>query len=135
MRRGEQPAREDLEAALGLAPDFVDARVALAALLARSGDAQRAATLLRDGIAAARRPRARLTLERALGEVLIAVGDYRGAEEALTRAAAGSEGQAVDAHAERHLRDRLARLRAKTGRFAEALDELLAAARAEARRG
>jgi hypothetical protein len=30
------------------------------------------------------------------------------------------------------LHDRLARLRAKTGRFAEALDELLAAARAAA---
>ena len=61
------------------------------------------------------------------GDVLIAAGDYRGAEEAFSIA---SESGASLGIPQSDLHDRLARVRAKTGRFAEALDELLAAARA-----
>jgi tetratricopeptide (TPR) repeat protein len=131
LRRGDQEqAREDFRAALELAPSFTEARVAYSNALARSGDAPRAAQLLRNGLQRAGiRGRERLGLLRALGDVLIAANDYRGAEEAFFEAARAGDsiGQPqVDLH------DRLARLRAKTGRFPEALDELLAAARASA---
>ena len=128
LRRGElEPARDSLRSALELAADFVMARVAYANVLARTGEPPRAASLLRDGLAVERRPRARVALQRTLGDVLIAAGDYRGAEEAFAQAA--SDGETSGAP-QRDLHDRLARLRAKTGRFAEALDQLLAAARA-----
>ena len=128
LRRGDgDSARDDFRAALDLVPSFVEARVAYATALARSGEAPRAVQLLRAGLAAEQRPRRRLLLESALGDVLIAAGDYRGAEEAFVSASrlGGELGVKL---AELH--DRLARLRAKTGRFEEALDELLLAARA-----
>lgn len=53
--------------------------------------------------------------------MLIAGGDYSGAEAAFA--------QASQLGASRALHDRLARLRAKTGRYADALGELLRAAR------
>jgi uncharacterized protein HemY len=128
LRRGEtDSARDDLRAALDLAPSFVSARVALASLLARTGDPPRAAQLLRESLSTEKRVRPRITLQRTLGDVLIAAGDYRGAEECFTLAAqAGAEVGLPQSD----LHDRLARLRAKTGRFAEALDQLLAAAHA-----
>lgn len=120
-------ARGHLHAALELAPYFVEARVAYATLLARHSDAPRAAQLLRDGLrGSGLGPRARLSLLRALGDVLIAAGDYRGAEDAFTQATVTGDEIGLP---QDDLHDRLARLRAKTGRFAEALDELLAAAR------
>lgn len=126
-------ARGHLRAALELAPYFGEARIAYATLLARHGEAPRAAQLLRDGLrgegygaASGLGPRARLGLLRALGDVLIAAGDYRGAEDAFTQATAVGDEVGLP---QGDLHDRLARLRAKTGRFAEALDELLAAAR------
>ncbi len=128
LRRGDvTDAREDFRAALELAPTFTEARIAYATALARTGDAPRAAQLIRTGLARpGLRDRERIVLQRTLGDILIAAGDYRGAEEAVFQAARIGDriGQPqVDLH------DRLARLRAKTGRFAEALDELLAAAR------
>jgi tetratricopeptide (TPR) repeat protein len=132
LQRGElDAARADFGAALELAPRFAEARVAYATSLARAGDAPRAAQLLRAGLMQETRPRARLLLESALGEVLIASSDYRGAEEAYRHAT--ELGRSLGLSTSWQLHDRLARLRAKTGRFAEALDELLAAARA--RRG
>ena len=132
LRRGDlEAARDDFRAALELAPSFVEARVAYATGLARTGDASRAAQLLRTGLQRETRPRARMALESALGDVLIAASDYRGAEAAFVAAAQSGDALGVPQTAALH--DRLARLRAKTGRFEEALDELLAAARAAPR--
>jgi tetratricopeptide (TPR) repeat protein len=127
-RRGNMDdAADDFRAALELAPTFTEARIACASSLARSGDAPRAAQLVRNGLARSGiRDRERLALCRALGDVLIATGDYRGAEEAYHDAARTGDRIGIP---QTDLHDRLARLRAKTGRFAEALDELLAAAR------
>jgi thioredoxin-like negative regulator of GroEL len=48
-----ETAQEALRAALDLAPAFGNARVAYAVALAKAGDAPRAATVLRQGIARA----------------------------------------------------------------------------------
>ena len=128
LRRGSlDTARDDLRAALDLDAGFVDARVAFSGVLARTGDAPRAAQLLREGLNHPVGPRARVSLHRALGDVLIAAGDYRGAEDAFSQAATVGSAAGLPQH---DLHDRLARLRAKTGRFSEALGELLSAARA-----
>ena len=129
VRRGDlEQARENFRNALELAPMFNEARIAFAHALARGGDATYGAQILRSGLGRpGLRGLERLALQRALGDVLIAAGDYRAAEEAYSEAAAAGEWAGmppVDLH------DRLARLRAKTGRFPEALSELLAAARA-----
>ena len=132
LRRGEvDTARDDLRAALEMAPYFINARISYASLLARAGEATRGAELLRDGIkdeARAGRPASRgsIAMHRALGEVLIAAGDYRGAEASFSAATEAGQRAGVP---QRDLADRLGRLRAKTGRFAEALEQLLIAAR------
>ena len=133
LRRGEiDTARDDLRAAMDLAPYFINARTSFASLLARAGEANRASQLLRDGLKDEERAGRThtpgvISLHRALGEVLIAAGDYRGAEASFTAAAEAGQRAGVP---QRDLADRLARLRAKTGRFTEALDQLLIAARA-----
>ena len=125
LKRGDtDSARDELRAALDLAPTFVAARVAYASLLARLGDRAHAALLLRESLAVERGSRARIALHRTLGDVLIASSDYRGAEQAFLQAAEAGDREGIS---QADLHDRLARLRAKTGRFAEALDELLAA--------
>ena len=141
LRRGDHDvARDELRAALDLAPTFIAARIAYASLLARLGDRTRAAQLLRDAlddqgarqsqsdarVLAGPPPKTSIALHRTLGDVLIATGDYRGAEQAFQRAAEAGARAGIP---QTDLHDRLARLRAKTGRFAEALDELLAASR------
>jgi tetratricopeptide (TPR) repeat protein len=106
--------------ALELVPDFVEARVGYALTLGRT-DPPRAAQSLRSGLNRRITRTQRRQLLCALGDVLLTSGDYPGAEAAYD--------EAIGLGAT-HLSDRLARLRAKTGRFAEALDELLKAARA-----
>ena len=133
LKRGDlESARDDFRAAIEMAPTFVEARIGYATSLARSGEATRAAQLLRTGLARETRPRPRMSLESSLGDVLIAAGDYRGAEAAFVAAAQSADALGLPQTAALH--DRLARLRAKTGRFEDALDELLAAARASERR-
>lgn len=128
LRRGDlESARDNFRAALELAPMFVEARIGYATALVRTREAGRAAQVLRDGLDDEKRPQSRLVLESALGEVLITLSDYRGAEQAFSSVAQASEALGLPANASLH--DRLARLRAKTGRFREALDELLVAAR------
>lgn len=129
LQRGElDAARADFGNALELSPRFAEARAAYATSLAHAGDAPRAAQLVRAGLAHENRPRSRLLLISTLGEILIASSDYRGAEEAYRQAT--ELGSSLGLSTTWQLHDRLARLRAKTGRFAEALEELLAAARA-----
>jgi thioredoxin-like negative regulator of GroEL len=122
LRRGAlDDAQRELEAALQLSPSFVEARVGYALTLQRT-DPPRAAQSLRTGLAAARRPADRRALLCALGDVLVQSGDFPGAEAAYAEAAALPGATA-------RLHDRLSRLRARTGRFADALSELLLAAR------
>jgi tetratricopeptide (TPR) repeat protein len=126
LGRGERDAaRDDLHAALELAPDFVAARIVHARLLAGAGDARAAVASLSDGLARNRRGgRSALALQRALVDACLALGDYAEARRALERA----REMAPDLAA--FLADRSARLHARSGRFAEALDDLLIAARA-----
>ena len=121
LKRGDiDSACQEFSNALELVPDFVEARVGYALTLARI-DSPRAAQSLRSGLNRQVRPTQRRQLLCALGDVLLTSGDYFGAEQAYDEATAlGQTG----------LHDRLGRLRAKTGRFKEAIAELLLAARA-----
>ncbi len=126
FQRGKEQLRAgDLEAAtqsfanaVELAPYFVEARVGAALTLART-DPPRAAQLLRAGLRGLVRASQRRLVLVALGDVLTAGGDFPGADEAYAQAA-----QLPGRHP---LASRLARLQAKTGRYAEALATLAAA--------
>jgi thioredoxin-like negative regulator of GroEL len=113
-------AEREFGAAVELSPDFAEARVGHALALVRS-DPPRAAESLRQGLARAPRPNARRLLLVALGDVLLVAGDFPAAEQAWSEASL--YGPTLRLH------DRLARLRSRTGRFAEAFAEFLAAAR------
>ncbi len=115
-------ACRDLSEVVRLFPGFAEARIGYARALIGLSDAPRAVQVLRNGLHHDPLPRERGQLQRALGDALLAGGDYAGAEQALSEAAQGGA-ETADLH------DRLARLRARTGRFAEAFDELLRAAR------
>lgn len=116
-----EAASQSFAAAVELAPHFTEARVGAALTLARN-DPPRAAQLLRTGLRTVARAGARRLLLVALGDVLTAGGDFAGADEAYAEASSLPG---------RHpLAARLARLRAKTGRYAEALATLAGASRA-----
>ena len=123
QRREFDEARGDLQAALELCPHFYEARVALSQVLCRQGAAARAVALLRERLAMASERAERTALHGALAEALLQSRDLSGAERALTEAVAGG---APGMH------DQLTRLRARSGRFPEALEELLQAARESA---
>ena len=124
LRKNEvDDALQDLQAAVQLIPSYYEARIAYASALLRIKDAPRAAQTLRAGLHYAATGPARAALLRALGDALVSAGDFLGAEQAFTEGTATSAGDSADLH------DRLARLRARTGRFEEAFTELLAAAR------
>ena len=116
-------ACQDLQAAVQLIPTFYEARIAYALALLRLKDAPRAAQTLRAGLHYAGPGPARALLCRALGDALVSSGDFLGAEQAFAESQVSSPGESADLH------DRLARLRARTGRFSEAFAELYAAAR------
>ncbi len=123
LQRGElDDACQDLQAALQLIPSFFEARIAYAAALLRLKDPPRATQTLRAGLHYNASGIGRTMLLRALGDTLTVSGDFLAAEAALTETTANSVSDSADLH------DRLARLRAKSGRFQEALHELLAAA-------
>jgi thioredoxin-like negative regulator of GroEL len=113
-------AEQSFAAAVELVPAFAAARVGAALLLARS-DPPRAAQLLRAGLRSAVRATDRRPLLCALGDVLTAAGDFPGADEAYAQASA-----LLPEAARKPLASRLARLRAKTGRYADAFAELAA---------
>jgi Flp pilus assembly protein TadD len=124
LGRGEyEAAAESFRAAMDLIPAFLSARVGYASALVKLGDTPRAAQVLRAGVPRTASPRARALLLRALGDVLIAGGDFFGAEDAYRQVAEISP-QDPGAQAG------LARVHAKLGRYADSFAALLLAARA-----
>jgi Flp pilus assembly protein TadD len=107
-----ESAQESLRAALELAPAFGNARVAYAVALAKAGDAPRAQTVLRQGIARASSPISAAAMYATLGDVCVLGGDFLGAEEAFGHAAQtpGFEARAASG---------MARVHARLGRFRE----------------
>lgn len=124
LRRGElDDACQDLLAAVQLVPSFYEARIAYATALLRLKDPPRASQTLRAGLHYAQTGPSRAALCRALGDALVSAGDFPAAEQAFAESRASNAQDSADLH------DRVARLRARTGRFDEAFTELLAAAR------
>jgi Tfp pilus assembly protein PilF len=123
LARGEhESAAESFRAAMDLIPGFLSARLGYAAALVRLGDMPRASQVLRAGLARVSTDRARAVILQNLGDVLIAGGDFFGAEDAYRQVLelvpstpAASAG--------------LARVHAKLGRYADSFAALLAAAR------
>ena len=116
-----ESAQEALRAALELAPNFGNARVAYAVALARAGDAPRAATILRHGLGRASSKISAAAMQATLGDVLTIAGDFFGAEEAFhqARAQPGFEVRAAAG---------LARVYARLARFADMAAQLKLAA-------
>ncbi len=124
LQRGEyEAATESFRAAMDMAPSFLSARLGYAAALVRLGDMPRAAQVLRAGIARTPGVRGRAVLLQNLGDVLIAGGDFFGAEDAYRQVAEIAPGSAGPAAG-------LARVQAKLGRYADSFASLLVAARA-----
>ena len=125
LRAGDlDGATQSFIGAVELAPQFAEARVGAALTLARS-DPPRAAQLLRAGLRSVTRANQRRMLLCALGDVLTAGGDFPGADEAYA--------QAAQIPGRNPLSARLARLRAKTGRYDDAFAALLSATRESVR--
>lgn len=116
-----ESAQEALRAALDLAPQFGDARVAYGVALAKAGDAPRAAQVLRHGLGRASSPISAAALQATLGDVLTMAGDFFGAEEAFqaARAVPGFEARAAAG---------LARVYARLRRFGDMATQLKLAA-------
>lgn len=124
-RRGDTAsAREAFGSAVELCPSFLEARIGLGMVQVRD-DPPRAVTTLRNGLVFAPRGRRRRLLLEALGEAQLLAGDFIGADASLSEAAT-LPGAGVE------LWLRIARLRARTHRFAEAFS---AFAQAAQRRG
>ncbi len=116
-----QQAVEQFQAAVDLAPNFGNARVAFAVALARFGDCPRAAGVIRSGMPRASSPVTAAAMQATLGDVLTLGGDFFGAEEAFRLAGEqpGFEARAASG---------LARVYAKMGRHADAVSCLRRAA-------
>jgi hypothetical protein len=108
----------DFRAALDLAPQFVEARLGLAAALG-GRDSERVIRVLRTGLGLAPTVSERRRLLLCLGDTQLAAADYHGAEATYHEAL--QAGAVVG--------PRLARLRARTGRFAAAVELLLTPSR------
>ncbi len=115
-------AQEALRAALDLAPNFGDARIAYAIALAKAGDAPRAATVLRAGMGRATSSISAAAMWATLGDVLVLGGDFFGAEEAFGQVAKvpGFEARAASG---------MARVYARTQRMPEMAAALTRAAK------
>jgi Flp pilus assembly protein TadD len=116
-----ESAQESLRAALELAPNFGDARVAYGVALAKAGDAPRAAQVLRHGVSRASSPISAAAMNATLGDVLVMAGDFYGAEEAFqaARTVPGFEARAAAG---------LARVYARLNRFGDMAAQLKIAA-------
>jgi len=114
-------AEESLRAALDLAPNFGNARIALAVAIAKTGDAPRAAQILRHGIGRASSRVSAAAMHATLGDVLTLGGDFFGAEEAFNQA-----GQTPGFEA--RVASGLARVYARLGRYRDMATQLKRAA-------
>jgi tetratricopeptide (TPR) repeat protein len=116
-----ETAQESLRAALDLAPNFGNARVAYAVAVAKAGDGPRAAQILRHGLGRASSRVSAAAMYATLGDVLVLSGDFFGAEEAFQNAAQtpGFEARVASG---------LARVYARLGRFKDMADQLRRAA-------
>lgn len=116
-----ESAQEALRAALDLAPQFGNARVAYAVALAKAGDCPRAATVLRAGLGRASSPISAAAMQATLGDVLVLGGDFFAAEEAFLAASRtpGFEARVASG---------LARVYARLGRFNDMAEQLRRAA-------
>jgi tetratricopeptide (TPR) repeat protein len=116
-----ETAQESLKAALDLAPNFGNARVAYAVAVAKSGDGPRAAQILRHGIGRASSRISAAAMYATLGDVLVLAGDFFGAEEAFQQAAQtpGFEARVASG---------LARVYARLGRYQDMATQLKRAA-------
>lgn len=126
LQQGDlENAQEALRAALDLAPNFGDARIAYSIALARAGDAPRAANVLRAGLGRATSPISSAAMYATLGDVLVLGGDFFGAEEAFNAAGRvpGFEVRAASG---------LARVYARTQRLPEMAAALTRAAKQSA---
>jgi tetratricopeptide (TPR) repeat protein len=124
LARGEyEAAAESFRAAMDLVPTFLSARLGYAGALVRLGDTPRASQVLRAGLARVTGNRGRALLLQTLGDVLVAGGDFFGAEDAyrqVAEIAPSSPGPAAG----------LARVHAKLGRYEDSFKALLTAATA-----
>lgn len=116
-----QIAVEQLQAAIDLAPNFGDARIAYAVALAKFGDCPRGAAVLRAGLGRASSPIASAALWATLGDVLTMGGDFFGAEDAFKQAGNHPDFAVRAASG-------LGRVYAKLGRYPEMTAQLRAAA-------
>jgi uncharacterized protein HemY len=116
-----ETAQESLRAALDLAPQFGNARVAYAVALAKAGDGPRAAQVLRHGLGRASSRISAAAMYATLGDVLVLSGDFFGAEEAFQNAAQTPGFEARVAAG-------LARVYARLGRYKDMADQLKRAA-------
>jgi tetratricopeptide (TPR) repeat protein len=116
-----ESAQEALRAAIDLAPQFGNARVAYAVALAKAGDPPRAASVLRAGLPRASSPISAAAMHATLGDVLVLGGDFFGAEEAFQAAerTPGFEARAASG---------LARVYARLGRYRDMAAQLRRAA-------
>ncbi len=123
LERGDlDEARDALAAAVEVVPSFAAARIAEAIAMCRGGEASRAASRLRAGLARARSERDEAALYAALGDALLAAGDVDGAEDAFGQAARHP------AFADRAARGSAQTL-AKRGRYRECFSALANVAR------
>jgi uncharacterized protein HemY len=116
-----ETAQESLRAALDLAPQFGNARVAYAVALAKAGDGPRAAQVLRHGLGRASSRISAAAMYATLGDVLVLSGDFFGAEEAFQNAAQTPGFEARVAAG-------LARVYARLGRYKDMAAQLKRAA-------
>ena len=116
-----EPAQEALRAALDLAPQFGNARIAYAVALSKAGDSPRAAQVLRHGLGRASSRISAAAMYATLGDVLVLGGDFFGAEEAFQNASQtpGFEARVASG---------LARVYARLGRYKDMATQLKRAA-------
>ncbi len=122
LSRGDlQEATETLASAIEVYPAFVSARLAYGAALCRSGNAQRAAEVLRAGLAKKNTGVSEAALWAGLGDALSSIGQLKEAVDSFKQAARYPG-------FERRAQSGIARAHGKAGKYADAFAALAVAA-------